>query len=247
MNVAAKLGIPDLKHRRREPEMMDAQDVDPLILRRSLAFIRRVNVLFGYTRATLSHLEAFSHRWKPGQRINILDVATGSADVPLAILKWAAKRKHDVHVVGVDLHELTARAAAEGRMPGLNIVRGDALRLPFADVSFDYVITSMFLHHLSDEQAASVLREMNRVARRGILAADLLRDRCAYAWISLFTLFANPMVRHDARVSVAQAYSQDEVLHLRSRAGVDYADYHDHFGYRFVLAGEKRSNQMRSP
>ena len=62
------------------------------------------------------------------------------------------------------------------------------------------------------------------------------------SWLSrevlLFTLFANPMVRHDARVSVGQALTRDEILSLRDRAGAGFAAYHHHFGHRFALAGE---------
>jgi len=227
--------------RQREPEWMDEDDVDPEQLRRSLSFIRRINALLGYTRATLSHLERFSAGWKPGERIEVVDLATGSADVPLAIVRWARPRGFDVHVVGIDRHEKTVQAAREATAgePRIRIVQADALNLPFAAGSFDYAVCSMFLHHLSDDDAAMVLRSMGNVARRGIIAADLLRHRRAYAWISMFTLFANPIVRHDARVSVRQAFSKAEVLALRERAGLGFAEYHRHFGHRFVLAGER--------
>jgi len=229
-----------LRERRREAEWMDRDDVDPRLLRRSLAFIKRVNTLFGYTRATISHLERFSRRWKPGQRIEIIDLATGSGDVPRAVLRWAARRGFEVHVVGVDRHtETVAAAREEGDVPSFTIVQGDALRVPFADGSFDYALTSMFLHHLSDDEAAAVMREMGRLARRGVIVADLLRHRRAYAWIRALTIFANPIVRHDAAVSVAQAFTREEVLVLRERAGLGFTEYHRHFGHRFVLAGEK--------
>ena len=227
--------------RQREPEWMDADGVDPRELRRSLSFIRRVNALFGYTRATLSHLARFSAGWKPGERIEIVDLATGSADVPLAIARWGASRGFDVRVTGVDRHLETIRAArdAVAREPRVRIVQADALHLPFAPDSFDYAMCSMFLHHLSDDEAETVLRAMGAVARRGVIAADLLRHRRAYAWISVFTALANPIVRHDARVSVRQSFSKPEILALRDRAGVGFTTYHRHFGHRFVLAGEK--------
>jgi ubiquinone/menaquinone biosynthesis C-methylase UbiE len=122
-------------------------------------------------------------------------------------------------------------------------MQADALQLPFEDGSFDYALTAMFLHHLDDAAAVQALREMNRVARRGVIVADLLRHRNAYRWISLFTLLANPMVRHDARVSVAQAFSTEEVLGMQQQAGLGYAHYFEHFGHRFVLAGEKRGGR----
>ena len=220
---------------------MDEDGVDARELRRSLRFIRRVNALFGYTRATLRHLKRFSRGWRCGERIDIIDLATGSADVPLAIVRWGERRGFDVHVVGVDRHEKTVQAAREATAgaPRVRIVQGDALDLPFDAGSFDYALCSMFLHHLSDDDAAAVLRNMGALARRGIIAADLLRHRRAYAWISLFTVLSNPIVRHDARVSVRQAFSRHEVLALRDRAGLGFAQYHRHFGHRFVLAGEK--------
>jgi len=220
---------------------MDAPDVDTATLADSLRFIRRVNTLLGYTRATISHLDRFSWRWQRGERITMIDFATGSGDVPLAIVAWGRRRGFDVHVVGLDLHENTcelARAATRHE-PAIEIVRGDALDPPFGPGSFDYALSSMFLHHLSDDDAATVLAAMGRVARRGIVAADLLRHARAYAWISLLTLASNPMVRHDARVSVAQAFNKLEALQLRDRAGIDFAQFHRHFAHRFVLAGEK--------
>ena len=232
--------LPDLAQRHREDEWMDAPGVSPDELRRSLRFIRLVNAALGYTRATLGHLRRFSRGWTPGQTIRIVDFATGSADIPLAILRWAGRAGFDVRVVGVDLHPTTAAVAAEAGHPKLSIVRGDVLAPPFAHGSFDYAMTNMFLHHLDDADVVRVLRNMDRVARRGVIAADLVRHRRAYAWISLFTAFANPIVRHDARVSVRQAFNRAEVTALRDRAGVGYARYFKHFGHRFVLAGEKR-------
>ncbi|MGB7156772.1 MAG: methyltransferase domain-containing protein [Tepidisphaeraceae bacterium] len=230
-----------LTTRQREAEWMDADGVNPRELKRSLAFIRRVNVILGYTRATLQHLDRFSRKWDRGRRVDIVDLATGSADVPIAIVRWGERRGFDVHVVGVDRHEETVRAAREATAgeARIRIVQGDALRVPFDAGSFDYATCSMFLHHLSDDEAADVLRTMAGLARRGVIAADILRDPRAYAWISMFTLLANPIVRHDARVSVRQAFNEAEVLALRERAGLGFTEYHRHFGHRFVLAGEK--------
>lgn len=234
-------GFSFLQRRRREPEWMDAPGVDAATLAGSLRFIRRVNRALGYTRATISHLARFSRRWRPGQRITIADFATGSADVPLAIARWAAKGGFDVRVIALDLHDTTCALAREAtrREPSITIVRGDALDPPLAPGGVDYAISSMFLHHLSDDEAVRALATMARVARRGIVAADILRNRRAYAWISLLTLASNPMVRHDARVSVAQAFDPSEALQLARRAGLDFARYHRHFGHRFVLAGER--------
>ncbi len=121
----------------------------------------------------------------------------------------------------------------------MQIVQGDVLNMPFADGAFDYAITGMFLHHLDDEEVVRVLKAMDRISRRGVVVADLLRHRRAYIWIKVITAMSNPMVRHDAAVSVAQAFTEAEVMALRDRAGLGYAQFYRHFGHRFVLAGEK--------
>jgi ubiquinone/menaquinone biosynthesis C-methylase UbiE len=170
----------------------------------------------------------------------VIDLATGGGDVPRTILRWAKRRGHNLHVVGLDLHAATAAAAADGeRDDRLRIVRGNALDPPFADHSFDYAITSLFLHHLSDDDAVGVLSNMDRLTRRGVIAGDLLRHKRAYAWIKLLTIGANPMVRHDAAVSVRQAFLEPEIESMRRRAGLNYVRLHQHFGHRFILAGEK--------
>ncbi len=226
--------------RQREPEWMDRPDADPDHLVRSLAFLRNINTLFGYTHATISHLNRFSRRWRPGEQISIIDFATGSADVPRAILRWADRHNKNVKVTGIDLHPHTAREALKHSPdPRLVIIRADVLDLPFAPASFDYAITSLFLHHLSDGDAVRVLKAMDGVARHGLIVGDLLRNRRAYAWISLFTLFANPMVRHDAAVSVAQAFTPPEARSFCTRANLPYLRYTRHFAHRFTLAGEK--------
>src|SRR5258705_9508167 len=80
---------------------------------------------------------------------------------------------------------------------------------------------------------------MGRLARRGVIVADLLRQYRAYAWVSFFTLLSNPMVRHDAKASVGQAFVKKEVLRLRDEAGLHFSRDQRHFGHPFVLAGGK--------
>lgn len=230
----------DPDRRLRRAEWMDEDDVDPVELRDSLRFIRRVNRTLGYTRSTLRHLQRFSRNWRRGERIELLDLATGSADIPRAILGWADRAGFDVHITAIDRHARTLDEAQRlGSHRRLHLVQADVFDLPFTPGSFDYVLTAMFLHHLDDDAVVEVLRRMDRLARRGVIVGDLLRDRRAYRWIKTFTFFARPIVRHDAAVSVAQAFTRPEIETRARDAGLQYVRYHHHFGHRFVLAGEK--------
>jgi ubiquinone/menaquinone biosynthesis C-methylase UbiE len=227
------------------PEWMDEPGADAEQLRKSLRYLRRINWFLGYTRSTLTHLQRFSRHWKSDETIRILDIATGSGDVPRAMLAWAKPRGFDVRVVGVDLHAMTCGTAAPGcgSNDAVQIVRANAMQLPFADGSFDYATTSLFLHHLDEADVVTVLAEMSRVAKRGVIVGDLLRHRRAYWWVNLLTLLANPMVRHDGRISVVQAFKKEEIIALRDQAGISFAKYYRHSGHRFVLAGERDNSE----
>jgi SAM-dependent methyltransferase len=231
-----------LRTRRRTDELIDHPHADERELRRSLTYIRKINDWLKYTDVTLGHLEVFSKHWDPGKTYRILDVATGSADIPWAILKWADEKGWKVEVVGIDLHSQILKIAEEdGPDSRLTLMRGNALALPFADGAFDYAITAMFLHHLDDADVVRALREMNRVSAKGVVVSDLIRNARSYLWITLFTLGQTRMVRHDGPASVAQAFTPAEVMRFREQADLGYTTYHHHFAHRFSLAGEREA------
>ena len=100
-------------------------------------------------------------------------------------------------------------------------VQADARQLPLRSQEADLVFCSLALHHFSDEDALTVLGEMTRVARVGAACVDLVRSRLAAIGIWLLTTFIihDPMVRHDARLSVRRAFTAKEMNTLARRAG----------------------------
>jgi ubiquinone/menaquinone biosynthesis C-methylase UbiE len=98
---------------------------------------------------------------EPGMRV--LDVACGPGIVSCAIASRGA------HVTGIDLTPAMIAQARERQrslqLENLDWHVGDATRLPFADASYDVVITRYSFHHMPDPLTA--LREMKRVCRTG--------------------------------------------------------------------------------
>lgn len=230
------------------PELMDDPAADPEELRRALAYLRLVNRRFGGTRATLRHLSSWSRSWGKG-RITILDLGTGSADIPVEVCRWGMARGFDVHATGLDLHERTIAEArrflgSQDDVAGrVEVVRGDARGIveEFGVGSFDYVHAGLFLHHLPDLGVLTVLRAMDRVARRGIIWSDLRRSRLAAALIEPMLWGRPRMVIHDARVSVKAGFTRAEVEDMARRLELGFASYRADppFFYRFTFAGER--------
>lgn len=249
--------MPDFSHRILTPELMDEDDVPRDKLDSSLGFIRGVNRWLGGSKAVVGHLNRWcvqasgdgqeESAWDRSKTLRILDVATGSADIPVAIVRWANKVGIDVQVTAIDRHDTTldlaklhvARSLDPEDASRIALVQADALRLPFDTNSFDYCITSMFLHHLPEIEILTVLAAMDRIALRGLIWNDLIRNRRAYLWCKALTMFSTDIVKHDGPVSVLAGFSKREVVEIAERMGLGYTTYHKHAFHRFTLAGER--------
>lgn len=65
---------------------------------------------------------------------------------------------------------------ARAKVPEGRFVQGDALELPFADGSFERVLTSFFYGHLEEEDRDAFLREARRVAHELVVVDSALHD-----------------------------------------------------------------------
>lgn len=226
-------------------ELMDAPDQDPRELESSLADLRGVNRWLGGTRVVMRHLLPMMRRL--GRPCRVLDVATGSADIPLVLARRARERGLAVTVLATDNHATTLEAArrtvAAAREPGVRVTRADALALPFADGAFDFALCSTALHHFDTRaDALRVLRELDRVAAFGVVVNDLARSRAALLGARLLaaTLWRrHPVTRHDGPLSVRRAFTPAELRALAVEAGLGDARVHAHLPFRVALVMDR--------
>jgi ubiquinone/menaquinone biosynthesis C-methylase UbiE len=212
--------------RHEEMELLDGAVHDPEELAANFRDIRRVNQLLGGTRTILRHLPALV-AIGTSRPVTILDLATGAADIPIAITRWARTHHLPVKIVASDSSEdILDLAGREITVhPDITLACYDARHVPLADKSFDIVLCSLSLHHFSPDDAVVVLREMNRLARSGFILNDLRRSRSGFAaaWITAHLTTRNRLTRNDAPLSVRRAYTPAELDDLLHRAGVDGA------------------------
>jgi SAM-dependent methyltransferase len=225
-------------------ERMDAADVDPGQLAAGLADLRAVNRWLGGRRVVLAHLARLV-RAHPRAQYRVLDVATGSADLPLAVVRWGRRRGVAIDVVATDLHEATLdearrRVAAE---PRVAVEQADALALPYPDGAFDLALCSTALHHFDEAtDVVRVLRELRRVARVGGVVNDLRRSRAALLGARLLAATVwrrHPVTRHDGPLSVRRAFTPAELLAHGRAAGLPGCRVHAHLPFRVALTWEE--------
>lgn len=226
------------------PELMDDPRVAEPELRSALGYLRFINRFLGGTRALMRHLAPWSRRWPRERPISVLDLGTGSADVPLAACRWARARGLNMRVTAIDTHEATLRVAREraSAEPWVKIEACDArgALARFGCGSFDYVHAGLFLHHLTDAEVLRVLADMGRLCRAGLVWNDLRRSMLHRALVGAAVIGQKRIARHDARVSVEAGFTRGEVEQLAMKAGVPWARFRaGPLFYRFTLAGEK--------
>jgi hypothetical protein len=118
--------------RRRGVEYLDLPDVEPGLAERSIADVTVANRLFGGTRAVLAELAPVLAAGGPRPRCSTS--ARAGRHFPPRARALAARRGVRLVTIGLDSSEELARASRRG---GGSSVRGDAMRLPFAEEAWD--------------------------------------------------------------------------------------------------------------
>ena len=229
-------------------ELLDGDGHDRAELAVNFRDIRRVNQLLGGTATILRHLPQLIDRVPGAGPISILDLATGSADIPVAVVRWATERGRAVSITASDssdeILEL-ARHEIAGR-PEISLVRCDARWAPLPDRQFDIVLCSLSLHHFTPEDAVLVLREMDRLSRYGFILNDLRRGRLGYiaARAAARATTRNRLTRHDAPLSVLRAYTPSELKLLVEVAGIKDASISTNLWFRMAAVTAKGADDV---
>jgi len=231
-----------IPERRSLPELLDlhADTYTREELEGALNDLTRVNHYLGSVRAVLKHLAAL-HAETADEGFTLLDVATGAADIPVAIAKWGRQAGIRVGITAVDLDPniiQIARRRCESH-PEITLAVADGFALPFANQRFDYVLITKTAHHFTDEQVSRMIKEFSRVARRGYVIVDLERSRVAYCLIYLLTrlLTRNRLSRSDGPLSVLKAYTPGELASLATRSGTSIFSVSREPFWLLVLSG----------
>jgi Methyltransferase domain len=243
--------------RSTEKEMMDLPGNPKELLVEDLRNLRIINRYLGGYRGVMKGLKLLVRR-DGMNRFSLLDVGTGSGDIPKVIVRWAWNQGIEARVVALEPEPVTARVAAtltqeqinppfipllqrgkEGdfRRCGILVVRGDGMAPPFSPASFDFILASQMLHHFTEEKVIAQLKTWSRLARRAIIVSDLVRHPMAYHGIRLLTkLFThNVMTLTDAPLSVQRAFTMAEWHELFRRAEIGPFQLFSIFPYRVLV------------
>lgn len=188
-------------------------------LERDLRNLRQLNRWFG----SYSLIESFLRRWiNPGAELRVIDLATGSGDIPRLIADFARRVKADVRIEAIDQQASTLEIAKKlsAGYPNISFTQADIFEHRAAE-PYDMVLCTLALHHFSEGDAVRVLTRCRELSREFVLVSDLRRGWLGTIGIQLLTatIFREPMTKYDARLSAARAFSFRELEDLARSAG----------------------------
>lgn len=239
--------FPDFAVRSTQAELMDGAAYTPEEFDDTLADLRRVNRYLGGRSVLARHLFPMMKVVAAGEQpVRLLDIGTGSADIPEFVVEWSRSAGIKVEFAVLDYNWFAARKARERTVsyPEVVPVQADAMSLPFTEGSFHFVLASLFLHHFQTPDAARLLAGFARCASEAFIINDLRRHPIAYYSIKVLThLFTNNhMVQHDSAVSVLRGFTAKDIAELESSSKVRMKVFR-HFPYRYILIGESTCQQ----
>ena len=188
-------------------------------LERDLANLRSFNRWFGSHRL----VRHFLRRWlRPNGKARILDVATGSGDIPRLIADYARRQNISVHIEAIDQQQSTIEIARRlsAAYPEIDFRCANLFDWDPPE-GYDIVFCSLTLHHFTNDDAVRALQKIRELSRARVLLADLRRARwlsCAVYFVTA-TIYRDEMTKTDAQLSAARAFSFAELRELAERAG----------------------------
>lgn len=201
------------------PEWMDVAETASPELERDLANLESLNRRFGAHKLVLDYLTPVLERRQP---LRVVDLGTGAADIPRAIVRRARELGCPIVITAVDRQQPTLEIAEKfsAGYPEIRFQRADFLTFAEGTI-YDVVLCNLVLHHLDETDVIRLLRRCRELTKAAALVTDLRRSRLAQAGIFAVTelFYREPMTRHDARLSAERAFSYPELRKLATAAG----------------------------
>ncbi|HAW96083.1 MAG TPA: nucleotide-binding protein [Phycisphaerales bacterium] len=222
------------------PELMDDPDLPASEHRTALVGLARLNRVALAGRSPWMGMADLA-RASNGP-LSVLDVATGSGDVPIECARRARREGLDLELHGCDLSEFAlSQASSRAREAGLSMTcfQHDMLASAPSE-TYDVVTCNLFAHHLDEDGVCTLLRNMASVARRRVILCDLRRDRIGLglAWLCSRLFTRSRVVHVDAIKSVRAAWTLEEMRALAARSNLDEASISPCFPRRMMLSWE---------
>jgi SAM-dependent methyltransferase len=166
--------------------------------------------------------------------LTLLDIGCGAGDLAARAVRWGRRRGVTLIPIGLERHRAGGRLTYDRDIPS---VIGCAGELPFREKSVDIIVASQLVHHFSRQAIVAFCQAADRVARRGVVIADLRRSSWALAafQVGARLIALDTVTRVDGLTSIRRGFTRAELASLLAAGGVRAHVEHTS-GFRLVAA-----------
>ena len=219
---------------------MDQDNIPFPDLERNLLELDFINTYLGGHAVTILGLKKLMS--DPAKTYTILDIGSGGGDTLRYVAKWALKNSVKTRLIGLDYKKEAIEFASLKSLafPNISFVLSDYKDMAKLEVKPDIIISSLFCHHLNDEELINYLRLINENAWIGFVINDLHRNPFAHYSIKWLTqLFSSSyLVKNDAPLSVMRGFSREELFSYFNQAGVIMPEIKWKWAFRWLIVNK---------
>ena len=156
-------------------------------------------------------------------KLKIADLGCGGGDMLMVMANWAKKKRINAQFIGIDANDFMINFATKrtANYPNISYLHQDIYSEEFKEKFFDIVTMTLFCHHFSDESLITLLQQLKKQTRIGIVINDIHRHWFAYhsiAWITKLFL-KSYLVKNDAKLSVWRAFVREDLEKIIQKSG----------------------------
>ncbi len=231
------------RSRQLAPEVMDQPTLAKDAHHEALRGLSRTNC-WGTTRRQIWKAIVRIARKRKLKALRVLDVACGAGDLAIWLKRRSERAGLHLLIEGCDKSptavDFARLQATNAGLRSIRFFKCDVLSEQLAS-TYDFVTCSLFLHHLDEFEAVSLLKRLAAVADHALLVDDLRRSASGYglAWLGCAILTRSPVVHVDAPLSVRAAFRENEAQQLFVKAGLQGATLRRHWPQRYLITWEQ--------
>jgi 2-polyprenyl-3-methyl-5-hydroxy-6-metoxy-1,4-benzoquinol methylase len=224
----------DFSKRSSQKELLDERNIPFRDIEQNMKELEFINSTLGGHAITLN---GFKKLLNGGKEISVCEIGCGGGDNLNAIYQWALKKGIDIKCLGIDINpECIAYAKKNREIPDAHFIVSD-YKYVMLENKPDIIFSSLFCHHLTEEELISMLQWCRANSWIGFFINDLHRHPIAYHFIKTATrLFSKSyLVKNDAPISVTRGFRRGEWEKMLSRAGVKKYTIEWEWAFRYLI------------
>lgn len=204
----------DTTFRSDEKEIMDDFNLEGKALRKNLDILSGINRWLGGNHVSLNGIEKLIKGLPKSKELVIVDLGCGNGDMLRRVASLGRKKGYTFKLIGIDANKDSIAYAKLLSLSDANIsfLQMNIFSEAFKELEYDIALSTLFLHHLSDEEILDQLNLLKKQARVGIVVNDLHRNKLAYFLFNLISFFINnKIIRNDGLVSIQRGFKKNEL------------------------------------